>query len=84
MLRINCVLVNGKLVGKTVSDRWNLDTITYGSQEAHSKSGIRALAKMADCCIVVHKADQTITAKPSKLERSALTRKLIKLFTFAA
>jgi len=85
MLKINCVLVNGKLVGKTVSDRWNLHEIGYRHTEPkHSQASARRMAQALDCQIVVHKANQTITAKPSKLERESLGRKLIKLFSLAA
>jgi hypothetical protein len=90
MLKINVVLVNGKLVGKSVSDRWNLSMIGYNNGhdpikgKAISQAEARRLAKGCDCVIVLHKADQTIKAHASKSEVSSLGRKLSKLLAWVA
>lgn len=90
MLKINCVLINGKLVGKTVSDRWNLASIGYNNghdpiqDKPISQAAARRLANALDCQIVLHKANQSITPKPNRIERESLGRKLIKLFSLAA
>lgn len=85
MLKINCVVVGGKLVGKTVSDRWNLDMIGYGlDKSTSSQAAARRLAQALDCSIVVHRADQTIKAHASKLEVSSLGRKLSAMLRWVA
>lgn len=87
MLKINCVLVNGRLVGKSVSDRWNLETIGYGmgdDRNRFSQASARRLASSMGCMIVIHRADQTIKAHASKMEVSALGRKLSKLLAWVA
>lgn len=87
MLKINCVLVNGRLVGKSISDRWNLETIGYGmgaNGKPISVTNARRLAHAVDCQIMVHRADQTIKAHASKMEVSALGRKLSKLLAWVA
>lgn len=85
MLKINCVLVNGKLVGKTVSDRWNLETIGYGlDKSTTSQAAARRLAGACGCQIVLHKVDTTITPNASKTERSALGNKLARMLKWVA
>lgn len=84
MLKINVVLVNGRLVGRTVSDRWNLEMIGYLGDKFHSQTSARKLARELGCMIVVHKVDQTITPRASKIEAGALGRKLSKLLAWVA
>lgn len=82
MLRINVVVVGGRIIGKTVSDRWNLSTL--GIDAKTSQAAARRLCKALDCTLVVHRADQTISMKASKTEASSLGAKLARLFRYVA
>jgi hypothetical protein len=87
MLKINVVLVNGRLIGRTVSDRWNLETIGYGmgdDRNRFSQASARRLASNLGCSIVVHRADQTIASRASKSELAALGRKLARVLSLVA
>jgi len=90
MLKINVVLINGRLVGKTVSDRWNLATIGYNNGhdpikgKAISQAECRRLASACGCSIVLHRAHQTIVPNASKLERASLGQKLSRLLKWVA
>lgn len=84
MLKINVVLVNGKLIGKTVSDRWNLQTLGMDQDKPLSQTSARRLARDMGCQIVLHKVDTLLVTKPTKQERASLGQRLSRFFSLAA
>lgn len=88
MLRINVVLINGQIIGKTVSDRWNLSVLGLADGKLDGKratmAGLRRAAKSLDCSIIVHRKATEVARTASKPEREALDARLARLFKLAA
>ncbi len=84
MLAINVVMLNGMMVGCTVSDRWNLATL--GLNPTHTASEAwDMLARLGLCQDVTVRVRRTasVTLAPSKAERAALTPALLGCLTRA-
>lgn len=94
MLRINVIIdANGEIIGKTVSDRWNLSVLgladgklvdATGKPRRATMAGLRRLAKSLDCSIIVHRKATEVARTASKQEREALGARLARLFKLAA
>jgi hypothetical protein len=78
MLAINVVMVNGAMVGCTVSDRWNLEVL--GLNPTHSVTEAKAKAEALGLTLRVRRT-ATVTVAPSKAERAALTPSLLGRMT---
>ena len=79
-INVNVVAINGRLVGLTVSDRWNLEAAGMASADVTSKASMTATRKaMRDLGLVlqVQAGDKAIVAQASKTERASLTKSII-------
>ncbi len=74
MLAVNVVMINGRMIGCTVSDRWNLETA--GLNPTHTASEARAILAGLDMVLRVRRI-ASVTTTASKAEKSALTHSLL-------
>jgi hypothetical protein len=77
-IRIELVSVDGMLIGRTASDRWNLSVLGLGDLEDDGRSGAslkrarRRLAKMFGDAFTLGKVRGNAIVPPSLAEISAL------------
>lgn len=84
MLAINVVMVNGMMVGCTVSDRWNLAALGLNPTHTPSEAWdmLVRLGMSQDVTVRVRRT-ASVTTTPSKAERAALTPSLLGSLTRA-
>jgi hypothetical protein len=74
MLAVNVVMINGRMIGCTVSDRWNLEAAGIPAV-CDARRARETMAAMG-LVLRIRKTASVVTA-PSKTERAALTPSLL-------